>query len=67
MLRRLLLAELGGDPDGVSDGARAAAGWIGATLGERGEALRDLLLLADKLPAQRRPGPRFPRIGSARS
>ncbi len=34
----------------VSDTARAAAAWSGATLEERGEALRDLLLLSDRLP-----------------
>jgi hypothetical protein len=34
----------------VSDAARAAAAWTGATLEERGEALRDLLLLSDRLP-----------------
>jgi hypothetical protein len=37
------------DPE-VSDAARAAAAWSGATLEERGEALRDLLLLSDRLP-----------------
>jgi hypothetical protein len=34
----------------VSDTARAAAAWSGATLEERGDALRDLLLLSDRLP-----------------
>jgi hypothetical protein len=39
------------DTDGdVSDAARAAAAWSGATPEERGEALRDLLLLSDRLP-----------------
>jgi hypothetical protein len=38
----------------VSDSVRAAAAWSGATLEERGEALRDLLLLADRLPVPRR-------------
>jgi len=38
----------------VSDAARAAAAWSGASLEERGEALRDLLLLADRLPVPRR-------------
>jgi hypothetical protein len=41
------------DPD-VSDAARAAAAWSGATPEERGEALRDLLLLSDRLPVPSR-------------
>ena len=40
-------------PVDVSDAVRAAAAWSGATLEERGEALRDLLLLADRLPVPR--------------
>ena len=35
----------------LPDPVRAAMAWAGATLAERGEALRDLLLLADRLPA----------------
>ena len=43
------------EPEGdVSDSVRAAAAWSGATPVERGEALRDLLLLADRLPVPRR-------------
>ncbi|HXY94624.1 MAG TPA: hypothetical protein VEP49_19335 [Acidimicrobiia bacterium] len=38
----------------VSDAVRSAAAWSGATLEERGDALRDLLLLADRLPVPRR-------------
>jgi hypothetical protein len=38
----------------VSDSVRAAAAWSGATPEERGDALRDLLLLADRLPVPRR-------------
>jgi hypothetical protein len=38
----------------VSDAVRAAASWSGASLEERGEALRDLLLLADRLPVPKR-------------
>jgi hypothetical protein len=38
----------------VSDAVRGAAAWSGASLAERGEALRDLLLLADRLPVPRR-------------
>jgi hypothetical protein len=43
------------EPDiDVSDSVRAAAAWSGATPEERGDALRDLLLLADRLPVPRR-------------
>ena len=38
----------------VSDSIRAAAAWSGATPEERGDALRDLLLLADRLPVPAR-------------
>jgi hypothetical protein len=41
------------DPE-MSDAARAAAAWSGATAEERGEALRDLLLLSDRLPVPSR-------------
>lgn len=71
-LRRLLLGVLGddGDPErpqgeAASDTARAAAQWIDADPGERSQALRDLLELADALPV--RPRPRdigFPRLRS---
>jgi len=48
-----------------SDSARAAAPWAAATPQERGETLRDLLLLGDRLPVRRLPErPRFPRIES---
>lgn len=48
-----------------SESARAAAAWIAASARERGETLRDLLLLADRLPAPRTPTRRsFPRISS---
>ncbi|HYM46671.1 MAG TPA: hypothetical protein VES65_11010 [Solirubrobacteraceae bacterium] len=64
-LRRLLLDTLGCERPGTSDSARAAARWVAATPRQRGEALRDLLLLADRLPRTRRPaGARFPRIRS---
>ncbi len=66
-LRQLLLDAL--DPSAaarVSDSARAAARWIAASPAQRGETLRDLLLLADRLPAARATPPqRFPRIDSA--
>ena len=75
LLRRLLLdalcrggdrAPAGGRQAGFSDAARAATQWIGAGLGERGEALEDLLELTDALPL--RVPPReigFPRLRSA--
>lgn len=50
----------------LSDAARSAAQWIGVGVEERGEALRDLLELADALPVRIRSGEiRFPRIESA--
>jgi hypothetical protein len=72
VLRRLLLELLqnrdsGSSDGGSSDSALAASGWIGATPRQRGDALRDLLLLADRLPARRRARQsRFPRIQPAR-
>jgi hypothetical protein len=65
-LRRLLLDAI--DPQAaepVSDSARAAARWVSVSPAQRGETLRDLLLLTDRLPARRtRSRPRFPRIRS---
>jgi hypothetical protein len=52
---------VGSEPRSVSDAERSAAAWADATLQARGEALRDLLLLADR--TGRRPRPereRFP-------
>jgi hypothetical protein len=63
MLRRLLLDALANegrndrpsDPSAtVSDSARSASEWVGATPAERGAALEDLLLLADALPLRQR-------------
>ncbi len=76
MLRRLLLDALqsqrrgeGSAPGGtpvVSAAARAATEWIGASLADRAEALRDLLLLGDALPVQVRSAQiDFPRLRSA--
>ena len=75
MLRRLLLDALSRENHGdqaadsstaVSDSARAATGWIGASLTQRGEALRDLLELADALPLRIPPAEiAFPRLRSA--
>jgi hypothetical protein len=69
VLTRLLLDALDpGVAEPVSDSARAAARWIIASPSARGETLRDLLLLADRLPAGRAPAqPGFPRIRSAPS
>jgi hypothetical protein len=63
-----LFPERGGRPSGrLPDSVRAAAGWIAATPQRRGEALRDLLLLADRLPRRRRPPVlAFPPMHSAR-
>jgi len=48
----------------ISDEARSAAEWLGASLEERGEALRDLLLLGDALPPGRTGDLAFPPLGS---
>ena len=73
MLQRLLqdalaTSETGGQSDApatVSDTARAAAQWIGASLARRGEALQDLLELSDALPLRVPPADiRFPRLRS---
>lgn len=58
-LRRGLTALL----DGADDGD--ALRWANATDAERGMALRDLLLLADRLPRQRRGPLLFPRLPDA--
>jgi hypothetical protein len=75
MLRRLLADALGDeerydrprDPEAlVSAEARSASEWAGADSGERAEALRQLLELADALPVRRRhPEIGFPRLRSA--
>jgi len=64
VLRGLLLDALRGGPREPSSGVQAAAMWIAATPRERGEALRDLLLLTDRLPPGRAPrgGLSFPRL-----
>jgi hypothetical protein len=67
-LTRLLREALAGTADRLNSNAAAAAAWIGSTPQRRGEALHDLLLLVDSLPARRRAkrtgGARFPRIES---
>lgn len=64
-LARLLREALAGTADRLNSNAAAAAAWIGVTPQRRGEALCDLLLLVDSLPARRGGDrPRFPRIES---
>jgi hypothetical protein len=65
VLRRLLLDALEPGSSRTSDSARAAARWTTATPRQRGETLRDLLLLADSLPLPRvSVSRRFPRVRS---
>lgn len=75
MLRDLLLDALSPRSNGdlldrasapVSDAARSATEWIGASPERRGEALRDLLELADALPVRIRSEQiGFPKLRSA--
>ncbi len=77
MLRRLLLdalllaerragAHSGSPLPEISDAARAATQWIGASPEARGEALYELLDLADALPFEiRSEGIEFPRLRSS--
>lgn len=75
MLRRLLLDALSDEGRGdrpadpkarVSDAARAATQWVGVGAEERGDALRELLDLADALPVRLRSREiGFPRLKSA--
>ncbi len=67
VLAGALAARLAGDAVPTPDTLAPLSDWFGASLQERGDALRDLLRLADRIP--RRPprrGKRFPRIASAR-
>jgi len=65
LLVRLLVQALSNNESQPTDNAQAAAAWISASPERRGEALHDLLLLADHLPRRaRRERPRFPRIAS---
>ncbi len=63
-LEGLLAASVNGEHPVISDEARSAAEWLGASLEERGEALRDLLLLGDALPPGRTGDLAFPPLGS---
>jgi hypothetical protein len=52
--------------DALSGETSSAAEWIGTPLSDRGDALRDLLLLTDAIPLRRRPKKiGFPRIDTA--
>jgi hypothetical protein len=65
VLVRLLRDALQPGSATLSDSAHAAARWVTATPRQRGETLRDLLLLADRLPPARlAPQQRFPRLRS---
>jgi hypothetical protein len=66
MLKRLLLDALESpEREPMSDATRAAGEWVDASPGERGEALADLLQLADAVPLRRRPpSSGFPRLHS---
>lgn len=53
--------------DALAGASTPAAEWMGTSPAERGDALRDLLLLADAVPVRRRAGEiGFPRIDSTR-
>ena len=54
------------DAQGGDESLADALDWIDATPDSRGRALRELLLLADRLPTRRRSRrPRFPHIASS--
>jgi hypothetical protein len=64
-LGELLREALAGTAGRLNSNATAAAAWIGSTPKRRGEALHDLLLLVDSLPARHGvKSLRFPRIES---
>jgi hypothetical protein len=64
-LRALLLDKLAPHSSQLSHSAQAAGRWVSATPQQRGETLRDLLLLVDRLPSPRRdPRARFPHLRS---
>jgi hypothetical protein len=64
-LRRLLTDQLGRvRPAPRLDTHDSMAEWVGASMARRGEALRDLLGLADRLPPPRRSRLLFPGLGS---
>ena len=66
VLAEALALRLAGAGMPLPDSLPALADWIGSTPRERGEALRDLLRLTDRLPAaRRRRGKAFPRLASS--
>jgi hypothetical protein len=60
-IRRILAGELGATNAPATDSERAAARWLTATPAERGQTLRDLLLLADRLPTRKPKQLAYPR------
>jgi hypothetical protein len=65
LLARLLAKALSAEGVQPTGNAESAAAWIAASPERRGETLRDLLLLVDRLPRARTPErARFPRIAS---
>jgi hypothetical protein len=65
LLARLLVKALSSEGGPPSDNAQSASAWIASSPEQRGETLRDLLLLTDHLPQRRaRERSRFPRIAS---
>jgi hypothetical protein len=68
MLASALALELGEAATPLPDSLPPLTDWLGATARERGDALRDLLRLTDRLPPGRsRRSKRFPRLASAPS
>jgi len=64
-LRSALASQLGADAARLADSIPPVLEWLGVGLHERGDALRDLLRMTDRLPARsHRPGRAFPRIAS---
>jgi hypothetical protein len=60
-----LRVELGGG-DALPDTIPPLIDWLGASAYQRGDALRDLLRMTDRVPpSQTRPGRRYPRIASS--
>lgn len=63
---QLLVSLAGGSGSDATESERSGAGWADASAAERGSALRDLLLLTDRIPLRDRgelgfPGPAAPR------
>ncbi len=63
-----LRGELGSQKAPLPDTIPPLVEWLGATPRERGDTLRDLLRMTDRLPPRRTPaGRRYPRIASSRA